>query len=321
MIKLDLSDTVDFRAHRSGWGYCMSKLKGFHSKNGIKFNDFIEKDFGWDIKNYYSAGESNYKKYNHDWIGVWHNPPNSPDWFDISNSPQAILKRDIFQKSLKNCKAIVCLSEYLSSWLSERIENPIITVKHPTEIPRLKWDVKNYLKSDRKQIVQIGYWLRKMESIHNLKCSSDYSKVWLPSNKEYAIYLFDIFKKTQTDCKESDYMWSGVDMKRISNEEFDDTLSRCVVFLDQYDSSANNAVVESVARNTPILTNRLPAVEEYLGKDYPLFFDNLDHASVLLSDSQKIYEAHLYLKNMNKRWISGTFFANDLMTKLSEVIQ
>jgi len=320
MIRLDLSDTTSFMAHRSGWGYCMSKLKRFHSKNGIKFNDFIEKDFGWNINNYYNIGESNYKKYNYDWVGVWHNPPNYPDWFDISNSPQAILKRDIFQKSLKNCKAIVCLSEYLSNWLSERIDTPIVTVKHPTEIPASKWDIKNYLKSDRKQVIQVGYWLRKMDSIHNLRCSLDYEKIWLPSNKEYAINLFDILKKTLMDCKESDYTWSGVNMKRVSNEEFDSLLSGGVVFLDQYDSSANNAVVESVARNTPILTNRLPAVEEYIGKDYPLFFDDLDHASALLSSPQKIYEAHLYLKNMDKRWISGTFFANDLMKKLGEAL-
>lgn len=320
MIRLDLSDTTSFMAHRSGWGYCMSKLKRFHSKNGIKFNDFIEKDFGWNIKNYYDIGESNYKKYNYDWVGVWHNPPNCPDWFDVSNSPQAILKRDIFQKSLKNCKAIVCLSEYLSNWLSERIDTPIVTVKHPTEIPASKWDIKNYLKSDRKQVIQVGYWLRKMDSIHNLRCNFDHAKIWLPSNKEYAINLFDIFKKTLMDFKESGYTWSGVDMKRVSNEEFDSLLSGGVVFLNQYDSSANNAVVESVARNTPILTNRLAAVEEYIGKDYPLFFDDLDHASALLSNPQKIYEAHLHLKNMDKRWISGTYFANDLISKLGAVL-
>ena len=159
-----------------------------------------------------------------------------------------------------------------------------------------------------------------MDSIHNLRCNFDHAKIWLPSNKEYAINLFDIFKKTLMDFKESGYTWSGVDMKRVSNEEFDSLLSGGVVFLNQYDSSANNAVVESVARNTPILTNRLAAVEEYIGKDYPLFFDDLDHASALLSNPQKIYEAHLHLKNMDKRWISGTYFANDLISKLGAVL-
>ena len=87
-----------------------------------------------------------------------------------------------------------------------------------------------------------------------------------------------------------------------------------------YDTSANNAVVECIARNTPILINRLPASEEYLGKDYPFFFNDIDHASSLLYDLDKVYEAHIYLKNMDKKWISGTYFAQDLTEKLDHVI-
>ena len=319
MIKINLSNTLSFNAHRSGWGYCMSKLKNNHSKNGIIFDDFIENNFGWGINEYYEKFDSPVP-YRRDWIGVWHNPPNCPDWFDIANSPRAILQRDVFKESLRNCRAIISLSDYLSDYLKQRINIPIISVKHPTEIPRIKWDIKNFLKNKNKEVVQIGYWLRRMDSIHNIKCDSRYKKIWLPSNMDYAKYLFDIYKKTTKTCKETYYSWAGVHMTRISNEEFDYLLSRCVVFVDLYDSSANNAVVESIARNTPILINRIPATEEYLGKEYPLYFKDLDHASELLYDYDKIYEAHTYLKDMDKRWISGTFFANDLMSKLSEVI-
>ncbi|MFN8643026.1 MAG: hypothetical protein U0802_15745 [Candidatus Binatia bacterium] len=54
------------------------------------------------------------------------------------------------------------------------------------------------------------------------------------------------------------------------------------VFLDLLDASANNSVIECLARDTPLLVNRHPAVVEYLGPDYPLYFDDLAHAARLL---------------------------------------
>lgn len=319
MIRLDLSNTISFRTHRSGWGYCMSKLNKFHSKSGIFFDDFIEKNFGWNVAEHYHPDGMG-GAYKRNWIGVWHNPPAAPEWFDSSNSPQAVLERKSFQDSLESCKAIVCLSEYLSSWVKERIDVPVVTVKHPTEIPSKKWNIQNLVRRERREIIQIGYWLRKLNSIHKLKCDYRYKKIWLPSNKEYAMGLYDTQRRTMRKNHESNYIWSGVSMETVPNQEFDEMLSRGIVFVDLYDSSANNAVIESIARNTPILINRIPAVEEYLGKDYPLYFDDLEHASSLLYDLDSIYSAHKYLKNMNKKWISGSYFANDLISKLQSVI-
>jgi len=66
--------------------------------------------------------------------------------------------------------------------------------------------------------------------------------------------------------------------------------------------------------------NRHPAVVEYCGEDYPLYFDSLDHAFELICDFDKIFAAHEHFKSMDKRWISGSYFANDLTTKLEAVL-
>lgn len=321
MIKLNLSNTTSFSSHRSGWGYCMSKLAPAHSKSGIHFDDFLEKTFSWDLKSYYYDDKNNipYKK---EWIGVIHNPPSVPDWFDLCNSPRAIIARDVFQESLKTCKALVSLSDYVAEFLRDMVDVPVVSVKHPTEIPDKKWSMDNFLSQKRKEVVQLGYWLRIMRSIYDLRCDHKYKKIWLAGNIESARDLFfnKEFKFGAKHHFSEEYKLSGVLVDRLSNEEYDDLFSRCVCLLNLYDTSANNAVVECVARNTPILINRLPATEEYLGKDYPLFFNDLDHASSLLYDIDKIYEAHVYLKNMDKKWISGTYFAQDLTEKLVYVI-
>ena len=74
---------------------------------------------------------------------------------------------------------------------------------------------------------------------------------------------------------------------------------------------ANNAVVECIVRNTPLVVNRLPALEEYLGKDYPLFFDRIEDATGLFA-VDKILTGHTYLKGLDKRPFTDEYFRSHL---------
>lgn len=319
MIRLDLSDVTSFSNHRSGWSYCMSKLLPYHSSSGILFDSFLEKTFCWNVLSEYKGGSS-VLPYKRPWIGVLHNPPNIPEWFDNYNSPQAVLDRNLFKRSLGSCKALIVLSEYLQSWLSERVDVPVVSVKHPTEIPNNKWKPENFFSKYRK-IIQIGYWLRNMESFLSLKHSNKYSKVWLPGAYDYAMQMLSIQEKHDRGFYENKYRWSSVQvLNHIPNKDYDELLSSSIVFLDLFDSSANNAVIEPIARNTPILINKIDPVVEYLGVDYPLYYNNIEHAQSLLKDDDLIYQAHLYLKNMDKRWLSGEFFAADVINKIEAIL-
>lgn len=98
---------------------------------------------------------------------------------------------------------------------------------------------------------------------------------------------------------------------RLSDAEYDHLLSRNIVFLEPLDASANNAVVECIVRNTPIVVNRHPAVEEYLGRDYPLFYERFHQAGELLTD-EHILAAHRFLLSMDKARFQGKYFAREL---------
>ena len=133
--------------------------------------------------------------------------------------------------------------------------------------------------------------------------------------------LFEQYKKTLLQPQEYLYKHNSVHIyDTISNAEYDDLMSSSFIFLDLYDSSANNAVIECIARNTPILINKIDAVVEYLGEDYPLYFNNLNHAAQLLSNTNNIIKAHTYLKQMDKRWLSGHLFAQSLVKSLSRIV-
>jgi hypothetical protein len=80
------------------------------------------------------------------------------------------------------------------------------------------------------------------------------------------------------------------------------------------DASASNAIIECIVRNTPLLINRLPAVVEYLGNGYPLYYDDMYQAATLAMDRNRINDAYLYLTRMDKTRFSSASFINQLQT-------
>jgi hypothetical protein len=143
-----------------------------------------------------------------------------------------------------------------------------------------------------KKIVQIGYWLRKLHSIYYLPVTR-LKKAVVHQNAHYIHQLFAAEKREFQ--LEPDYGAVEV-LPFLSDDQYDDLLSRNIVYVELYDSSANNAVVECIVRNTPILINPLPAVKEYLGEDYPFYFSHRSQAARKAEDAALIEETHRYLK-------------------------
>ena len=130
-------------------------------------------------------------------------------------------------------------------------------------------------------------------------------------DKEREIFGFTIEPRYEENTKV---------VSRLSDADFDALLAENIVFLDLYDSNANNAIVECIARATPLLVNSLPAVVEHLGPDYPLYFDSLSEAAEKTLDTKLIYEAHLHLKNCQTRHkLHPEYFLNSVTE--SEVYQ
>jgi len=106
---------------------------------------------------------------------------------------------------------------------------------------------------------------------------------------------------------------------RVDDATYDRLLSESVVFLELYDTSANNAIVEAIARTTPVVVNRHPATEEYLGKDYPLLYDDISQVHNMLTPDN-IISAHRYLKKMDRSWLSAKYFADQVEEFIRRVV-
>lgn len=285
----------------------------------IKWNNNNKKWEKYDINiNEYNKLKSvislNDKK-NSPWIGIWHNPHNMPLWFDYCNSPQMIMKKDIYIKNINTCKGIIVLSNYLASWMRKNIPShvPISILYHPTDNCDIKFSFDKFIMNERKCIIQIGYWLRNMCAIGKLKTNT-YKKIWLYGT-QHAMDCIDRENKIHKTKKIKCASMTDVSLMRVNDDEYDKMLSENIVFLYLYDSSANNAIIECIARNTPILINKHPAIVEYLGEDYPFYYSCIDDAEKKMHDFNLIKITYEFMKNNTQSHskISYERFIDDFM--------
>ena len=106
-------------------------------------------------------------------------------------------------------------------------------------------------------------------------------------------------------------------LDKVSNSEYDDLLSKNIVFLNLVDCSAVNTVIECIVRNTVLIVNRHPALEEMLGATYPGFYDNLTMAAQMFLDLNVIYTIHNYLVHLNKERYTLAYF----LDRFQEVVE
>ena len=103
-------------------------------------------------------------------------------------------------------------------------------------------------------------------------------------------------------------------VEKVSDSDYDRILESHVVFIKLFDASAVNTVIECCVRNTPILINKLPAVVEILGENYPFYFSSLEEASEKLNYGN-VLKTHLYLKTLDKKKLQIDTFV-DQFTKI-----
>lgn len=321
--KLCMGDDIFLNYHRSGWKYVLETLRPLSKPDGILFDGFLEYNFlAKHLSDHRSPAELEYFRnagvydywatseekgivpYRRPWVGVVHNPPNMPTDIDYYNvqTLQHMLAKDIWQESLALCRGLFTLSEYNAKWIREATGMKVSVLTFPTEIPESQFSLDRFLQNERPKIVQIGWWLRRLNSIYALPLPADnamrYQKAWLmpKGNRKQLRSLLTEEQRRAEAPVETQFADNTTEIDFLSNDEYDRLLTENIVFIDLYDSSANNVIVESVARATPVLVNPLPPVREYLGDDYPLYFSSLSEAAEKAMDADLIAAANEHLR-------------------------
>jgi hypothetical protein len=323
MKTININNPTYFSAHRSGWGYVMNGLMKFHNRDSILLDDFIDITFGYNFELNLSKKIIPYKK---PWIGFLHHPPKICPWYDnnyrASIDIHNFLNSDIFLTSLEHCRGIFVLSEYLKNYLINNFKQfkniPIFVLKHPTEFGLYEWNFnkfKTFYNDTGIKLLSIGYFLRNLSTIFNVYSTKKIDKILLPSHLEMAIDNLE---------REISYKNIDIDKTRVKilnwqdNNFYDKILEQSIVLLDLYDTSCNNAIIESVIRNTPLIINKHPAVIEYLGKNYPSYFTKYDQIQDLLT-YDSIQSSAEYLQNLSKSELTIDYFKSEFQKCLSDI--
>lgn len=319
MTKLNFIREKTFKEeiHRAGWNWVTKSLiNKFHDpKADIIMDEFVERTFDWDytFNNNKALVLPHHKR---NWIGVIHNPMIIPKPFDIKQSPVNMCARLPFLLALKNCKGMYTLSSDLEESMRHLFMQygfdhiPIETLIHPTPLNVEEFKLDEYLKDP--QITCIGYWLRNFEPFWLL--DTDMTKNVLLGRLPYAHQTYQ--KQLETFNLKTTFTGEKVKgniivHKHLENKEFDKYMTATVGFLNLIDTSANNGVTDCLSRNIPLLVNCHPAVVEYLGDDYPFYYNTLESANKKINDTQLIKDTYEYLKNLNKSRFSIRTFIKD----------
>lgn len=299
MIRLLNRIVIGENVHRSGWPWCVAALSELAS-GGILVDDFVERTFIY---------ESARLPYSEPWVGIFHHPPFIPNTiqqihkYALSNLV-ALEYSAAWRDSKRHLVKAITFSTEAASFLERWLRIPCFAIPHPTETPELAFSRFRYESNEDKKIVQIGMQLRNLRGVYQLPPIIGLGKA---RSKPYSHFVErDRALKNYWYGKRVDF--GGVEeLSRLPDSDYDRLLSANVVFLELFGAVANNVIVECIVRNTPILVNKLGAVVEYLGHDYPLFYSDLYRAAELLKGAA-VEEAYAYLREKDKSLLSREYF-------------
>ncbi len=284
--KLNTGTLTPWRHHRGGWKYvCRLLSEHLHCDEGVRFIGSVEDEI------------AERKVIAEPWVGFVHQvPKHNLRWFpDL----ERLLNDECWKASAQNCMGIFVLSTYVKDYLQSQLcPVPIARLFYPVETTDRLFSFDRFANGKQKRLVCGGEFLRNFQAFYDLNAPG-FSKQLL---------VHEGFKWDSITPNDSVFL-----LGRVSDEEYDALLEGSVVFLNLFDAPANTTVVECIVRNTPILVNRLPGVVEYLGYDYPFYYQSIEEAEWKLQQIDLIRQTSDYLKEAPiKRNLTGEFFLASL---------
>jgi hypothetical protein len=283
--RLKIERAISWPWHNGGWRWIVELLtEQLHDQHGTLCITAVEDEL-------YLHGPIQ-----EPWVGFIHQVPKQDLPFpDL----ERLVDMTSWRASLPYCRGVWVLSEYLRDALRELgVTVPIGLVPYATPTPRTYW-TPEALRAGPGEVYFIGEFLRNYQAFYDLDAGNRAKVLLAPA--EFDPQALGIADNGSVEVR-----------GRVDSATYEHTLASSVVFLNLIDAPANTTVVECLARATPLIINRLPAVEEYLGADYPLFYDHLDEAAVLLRSEERLVAGsrHLAALPMQKQITASAFLDN-----------
>jgi hypothetical protein len=313
-------------SHRGGWKSVISYgleshiISDLPASNGYYLIDCCEHYFLWDKSTI-----------NKPWVGIIHTTPYPPKYMDSILHINSLFSSEYFIKALPLCKGLIVLSKYQLEWIQNFItyKLPKITMLyHPTERLSSLFDINIFISTtDSFNIVLLGQQLRRITDLLDIESPIINKKIWLSGiidEHKRVDFLQSLIAGLNLNPMTLIDFKNNVDMPYLNNfDDYDKLIQSSILIMPLFDAAANNSILECIISNTPIFVTRCYGTVEYLGSEYPMFFDDINELNMLLSNRQSVFDLYKltyeYLKKMDKTHLSNTHFYSELLKFINNI--
>jgi hypothetical protein len=264
--------------HYNGWQFIMDSVKEdiVDIGSNIILDSFVDSCFWRTKDNIYS-----------NWVGIVHSVGSDPSGLHHQTLCN-LVQHHWFLKNKHTCIMLITLTKHTADILRNLIDIPVVNAYHPKTCEKI-FDIQKYLKNP--VLNQSGFHARDIEKFVNfnsrikkqLYVSEGYPKFCVArflSNTSHNIEIKNCF---------------------LNNYEYISNLTCGIGFGYYTDMAASNSLLEHIVSHTPIVVNKLPAIIEYIGEDYPLFYEDIQHdPDHYLLDEKYISRCGDYLEERSK---------------------
>lgn len=276
------------------WNALVKQLKerqSIASNPDVQLICHMERYFMWD--------ENDSDALKKPWLGVLHNPADIPEFYESDFTNKKLFETSLWRDNKQNCRGIITFSEHNKQLLVASIEKeiPIFVFDYPMIKSKRPWSFERFKSNEQKKLLQFGFYLRNLHSLYEFSGVPDFDKYLIrhsemPYFKEKLAFCGERFKKVNQKPLVDDNV---KDIGFLDEKYYDAWLSENIVFLELYAVNACSTLYKCISTATPILVNRLPALEELLGADYPLFYETKQAIPEILAKDQLVKQAHEHL--------------------------
>ena len=285
--------------HRSGWPVVEAALQKVADDDGILCDITLEQSFLF--------GNGPKQPHTEPFVGIAHFPHIVDMTYPLDrvrDSAWTLHNNLSFKRSLPFMRGGISLCESLAAFWEGQIDKPFIALKHPTltDVPQWSWDKF----AAQPTMIQLGSHIRNTRAIFHQPPKKGWRYGRIVSQSSY-------YRKRDAELEAM--LGPGCnhqvqDWPRVDNDTYDRAMAASVVISATCGLAACNVIVESIARQAPIIVERRPETEEYLGVDYCLY---LGETSALRLGEADLKQASEQLALRKGPWLEPAFFAERVL--------
>lgn len=276
-----ISDVEDYKHYR-GWNYIIEQLSTnlLFNSNGVKLDTFAD-DCLWRRDKLHLT---------EDWVGVIHSV--ALNLSTVDGSIDEFLNHEWFLNSKQNCRGLITLCKHTADYLKTKINLPVSFVYHPKNAGNT-FNIEKYFANPT--LNHTGIHARNFSLF--AKLSTTVPKI---INIDGARpYLFEGLNRcfVSNNVTVQDKETVSIHTSYRADDDYISKLCESIGFVHFYDVAASNTVLEHIMSHTPLIVNKHPAIVEYLGEEYPMYYEDVcDDLDRYLSSRDFVASVSTYLK-------------------------